>query len=56
VGLFGFGLSAAVLILVVPQLVTSSTRIAAMTGLGTGFVGTALLGLITSLPELVTTD
>jgi cation:H+ antiporter len=53
-GLFGFGLSAAVLILAVPQLVTSSTQIAAITGLGTGFIGTALLGLITSLPELVT--
>jgi cation:H+ antiporter len=53
-GLFGFSLAAAVLILAVPQLVTSSTHIAAMTGLGTGFIGTALLGLITSLPELVT--
>jgi cation:H+ antiporter len=53
-GVFGFAVSALILILAVPQLVDASTQIAAITGLGTGFVGTALLGLITSLPELVT--
>ena len=38
---------------VVPLLVQASTDIAAQTGLGTGFVGTALLSVITSLPELL---
>lgn len=52
-GLLGFGIAAAVLILVVPFLVTASTGIATITGLGTGFVGTALLSVVTSLPELI---
>ncbi len=43
----------AVLLLVVPMLVSSSMGIAAVTGLGTGFVGTALLSVVTSLPELL---
>ncbi|MBK8128754.1 MAG: hypothetical protein IPK53_07345 [bacterium] len=41
------------LVLVVQQLVASSTEIAAITGLGTGFVGTALLSVVTSLLELL---
>ena len=53
VGLAGFAVAAAVLVLVVPQLVASSTEIAVITGLGTGFVGTALLSVVTSLPELL---
>ena len=52
-GLMGFLLTAVVLVAVVPLLVDSSTEIAAITGLGTGFVGTALLSLVTSLPELL---
>jgi cation:H+ antiporter len=52
-GVVGFTLAAAVLLAVVPQLVRASTGIAEITGLGTGFVGTALLSLVTSLPELV---
>jgi len=52
-GLIGFVIAAAVLIAAVPQLVRASTGIAEITGLGTGFVGTALLSLVTSLPELV---
>ncbi len=52
-GLIGFAIAAAVLIAAVPQLVRASTGIAEITGLGTGFVGTALLSLVTSLPELV---
>lgn len=51
--LIGFVLAAAVLILVSPRLVQSSAEIAEITGLGAGFVGTALLALITSLPELI---
>jgi len=53
VGLAGFAAAGAVLVLVVPQLVASSTEIATITGLGTGFVGTALLSVVTSLPELL---
>lgn len=52
-GLVGFALAAIVLLLVVPQLVTAVTEIAEITGLATGFVGTALLSVVTSLPELV---
>ena len=52
-GLLGFAIAAAVLIFVVPYLVSASTGIAKVTGLGTGFVGTALLSIVTSLPELI---
>lgn len=51
--LIGFGLATAVLMVATPYLVSSSADIAEITGLGTGFVGTALLALITSLPELI---
>jgi len=49
----GFSAATVVLIAVTPLLVRSSVVIAEITGLGTGFVGAALLGTITSLPELV---
>ncbi|RMG95187.1 MAG: sodium:calcium antiporter [Chloroflexi bacterium] len=52
-GVLGFAGTAVLLILVVPQLVQASNEIAAITGLGSGFVGTALLSLVTSLPELL---
>jgi cation:H+ antiporter len=42
-----------VLIVVVPLLVAASSEIATITGLGTGFVGTTLLSIVTSLPELI---
>jgi cation:H+ antiporter len=51
----GFLAATIVLILVAPWLVSSSTRIAEITGLGTGFVGIVLVGMVTSLPEMVTT-
>ncbi len=51
----GFLAATVVLLVVSPRLVRSSVAIAQVTGLGTGFVGTALLAVITSLPELVTT-
>jgi len=51
--LLGFGVATLVLMIVTPQLVGSANQIAELTGLGTGFIGVALLGLITSLPELV---
>ncbi len=54
-GLVGFFVAAAVLMLITPLLVSSSTQIAEVTGLGTSFVGTTLVAIVTSLPELVTT-
>lgn len=53
--LAGFVLSALALIIVTPILVSSSNGIAEITGLGTTFIGTTLVALATSLPELVTT-
>ncbi len=53
IGLIGFAIAAGVLIFAVPQLVNASTEIAEITGVGTGFVGVALLSVVTSLPELV---
>jgi cation:H+ antiporter len=55
VGIVGFLVAAGVLIVVTPLLVRTSTEIAEVTGLGTTFVGTTLVALVTSLPELVTT-
>ncbi len=53
--LIGFGLASGVLVAITPQLVRSSAEIAELTGLGTGFVGTTLVAMVTSLPELATT-
>jgi cation:H+ antiporter len=36
-------------------MVRSANQIAEVTGLGTSFIGTTLVALVTSLPELVTT-
>lgn len=55
VSLVAFGLAAGVLVVATPFLVRSSAEIAEITGLGAGFVGTVLVALVTSLPELVTT-
>lgn len=49
----GFLAATAVLVVITPSLVRSSTQIAEITGLGTGFVGTTLLAMVTSLPETV---
>ena len=54
-GLFGFGLAALGLVFVTPWMVRSSAGIAEITGLGTTFVGTTLVAIVTSLPEMVTT-
>jgi cation:H+ antiporter len=51
----GFVGATAVLVIVTPWLVRSSVGIAEMTGLTTGFIGIALVALVTSLPEVVTT-
>ncbi len=55
IALFGFALAAAGLIFITPWMVRTSNDIAAITGLGTTFIGTTLVALVTSLPELVTT-
>ncbi len=54
-GVIGLVLSAAALTAITPWMVNASTRIADLTGLGTTFIGTTLVALVTSLPELVTT-
>jgi cation:H+ antiporter len=54
-GLLGFGLAALGLVIITPWMVRTSTEIAEITGLGTTFVGTTLVAIVTSLPELVTT-
>ncbi len=53
--LIGFFLATVALIIVTPIMVNSSLEIAEMTGLGSSFIGTTLVALVTSLPELVTT-
>ena len=51
--ILGFAAATAVLILVVPFLVSSSAEIAAITGISAGFIGVVLVAGVTSLPELV---
>ena len=54
VGLIGFAAAAVVLGLVCPFMVRAAERISEVTGLGTSFVGSSLVALVTSLPEMVT--
>lgn len=54
-GLIGFILAAGALMIVTPIMVRSANEIAEITGLGATFIGTTLVALVTSLPELVTT-
>ena len=54
-GIIGFLLAAAALIVITPVMVQNANIIAESTGLGTTFIGTTLVALVTSLPELVTT-
>lgn len=54
-GLLGFLIAAGVLVVITPVMVNASVGIAEITGLGTTFIGTTLVALVTSLPELVTT-
>ncbi len=53
-GIIGFLLAAGSLVFITPIMVQSANEIAIITGLGTTFVGTTLVALVTSLPELVT--
>jgi cation:H+ antiporter len=52
--LLRFGVASAAVVLAAPAFAWSAKRIADLTGLGTTFIGTWLVGLATSLPELVT--
>ena len=54
-GVIGFLIAAGALVVVTPGMVESANEIAGITGLGTTFIGTTLVALVTSLPELVTT-
>lgn len=54
VGLIGFAAAAVVLGLVCPFMVRAAEQISEITGLGTSFVGSSLVALVTSLPEMVT--
>jgi cation:H+ antiporter len=54
-GLIGFSLAAIFLVIITPIMVQSADEIAKLTGLGATFIGTTLVALVTSLPELVTT-
>jgi cation:H+ antiporter len=50
-----FGLATLAVLVAAPAFAWSANRIAELTGLGATFIGTWLVGLATSLPELVTT-
>ena len=52
--LLHFGLASLAVLAVAPLFASSAERIATLTGLGSTFVGTWLVGLSTSLPEVVT--
>ncbi len=54
-GIIGFLVAAVALVIVTPIMVSSANDIARITGLGATFIGTTLVALVTSLPELVTT-
>lgn len=54
-GIAGFLIAAVALVIVTPIMVRSANEIAEITGLGATFIGTTLVALVTSLPELVTT-
>ena len=49
----GFGLAALVILVSAPLFAVAAHRLAILSGLGDTFVGTAVVGLSTSLPELV---
>jgi cation:H+ antiporter len=53
--LLGFGIAATVIVITGPFLAESAEQIAELSGLGRTFVGTTLVALCTSLPELVAT-
>jgi cation:H+ antiporter len=52
--LIGFGTAALGLLIAAPFLASSANEIAEQTGITASFIGTSLVGITTSLPELVT--
>jgi cation:H+ antiporter len=48
----GFGAATLVLLVAAPFLASSAKDIAAQTGVSTGFIGTSLVAIVTTLPEL----
>lgn len=54
-GILGFLAAAGVLVAATPFLVQASADIAVITGLGNTFIGSTLVAVVTSLPEMVTT-
>lgn len=52
--LIGFALACGALVVAMPWLVRTSAQIAEITGLTTGFIGTTLVSVTTSLPEITT--
>lgn len=53
--LIGYFVSGLIILLAAPYLITSTKQIAIVSGLSFTFIGTTLLALTTSLPELVST-
>jgi cation:H+ antiporter len=53
--IIGFAVATIILLVTTPWLVWSAVGIAEITGVSTGFVGIALVALVTSLPEATTT-
>lgn len=53
--LLGYFVAAAMIVVAAPYLAEAAGKIAELTGLGKTFVGTTLVALCTSLPELVST-
>ncbi len=52
--LLEFAAGAAAILIAAPVLAASAGRLADLTGLGTTFIGTWLVGLVTTLPEMAT--
>jgi cation:H+ antiporter len=50
----GFGAATLMLLVAAPFLASSAMNIAEQTGISTGFIGTSLVAIVTTLPELVT--
>lgn len=50
-----FLLASGALLVLTPWMVNAAGRIATLTGLGTTFIGSTLVAMVTSLPEMVTT-
>lgn len=50
----GFALATLAIVVAAPYLAASAKAIADLTGIGTTFIGTSLVAITTSLPELVT--